>query len=1802
MKIFNARFGAWALLMSLLGSPFAPALSAQTFTDVTAAVVSGLPQLHKPCAAWGDYDNDGRLDFLFTASGTFQIWRNMGSAFTNVTASVAPGLLPVGADSVAWGDYDHDGWLDFIFSGNSGSDRGSEIWRNVGGIFTNVTATVAPGLPALYWSSVVWGDYDNDGRLDFLLTGSPGWTLIDWVRLSQIWRNTGTGFTNVTAAVAPGLPAVMSASMAWADYDNDGRLDFLFTGNTRYEAVPNSDTDFIIENVSQLWRNTGNGFINVTPSAAPALAGVYNSSVAWSDYDNDGRQDFLLTGSQFSQLWRNTGNGFANVTATVAPGLSAVAGSSVAWADYDNDGRSDFLIAGSNNRRLSQLWRNTEGGFTNVTATVAPGLPLVNEGWVAWGDYDNDGRRDFLLAGAVGSYCDGCDEPPRIAQLWRNTTVQTSPPPVVVTGLPTDPTQTSITLNMRSNPRGQTAHAWFVWGDSTNYGNATVVQPIGNGNSFTDFSQTITGLSTGVTYYYRAVGSNDQGLVFLGFEQRFVLALPGVTPSPVGSFNPNSAIINAHVTPNNLPTYGWFEWGLSPAYGQVTPVQSLGNSFDTTLSQSLSGLEVSSTYYFRAVVSNGLGVVYGEAQSFVEPDIPVVCPGSISPTIRIHGNGGGSGYSVNVHIACNWVVINSNSWITITSPTNGSGTGTVTYVTYALTPNTNSLSRSGNINIGGHNLLVTQAGGAHSEGCYVSITPGSTDRGYGAMMGTVSVGAATNCAWEVVNTTSWMTILSSTNGIGNGEVVYAIEANPDVQPRSGSFTIGGRIFTVRQAGHSTVSLPADQVVALGGTATFSVTVNLTPPFTYQWQFDGGNLVNGNGISGATTSNLVLTGVQYGQEGHYRCVVTRSSQTFISSSATLTVAPISNAVPLAEAVDTGDMFYWKTWGLLDIWFGQTNTTHDGIDALECSGLASGEWASVQAKSGGQGVLSFWWKTALTTPSDRLNFFIGPWQSAALTATTDWEQRTFVVPPGDVDLRWTFSNSSMGEPSKAWLDEVQFTPCNFRLPATNALIGYLGETRQITLAADANCPWQIVNTNSWITILSGITNLGSDVVRYLVTANPTSAGRSGYILIADEPFAISQQPGPAPSPAISLPEALDTEGTLTWETIGTPAWFGQTIVSRDGSDAAQSGPIGDSAAVTATTSVQGPGTVFFWWKVSSEANKDYLKFFINGEQQTRISGETDWQLLSYNLFSGYNVLKWTYSKNHRVAVGNDRGWLDQVQFVPTPATGLCALAISPISAAHSGNAETGSVSVVVTTGCGWDIVNTNSWITLLGGSAEGNGLVRYSVGANNFRNPRTGVLLIGGRPFTVTQASGLPPCSYHVSATNVSLSPQSWSSLVTVLTQPGCEWSVFNTNSWITIYSWTNSGSGHFLCSVSPNTVPVARTGQIWIEGHILTISQSAGPTPPAIPLAEALDTIGTPLVWNSGYYPWVGTTDVTHDGVDAAVSPAQGSGNSVFAYVTGPGTLTFWWKASGTSNRFHFYVTFVEQAFSSGEVDWEQRTISIPVGTHRLSWYFEQGSAGAADRGWLDQVQFVPLPLCPVTLSPGAASYLPGSSTGSISVAAAPDCAWNVFSSNSWISILSAPNGTGNGSVTYAVAANSTAAGRTGLVQIANQVFLVTQAGDLSTCTISILPTNRIHGYGSATSTVAVTTQTSCPWSVVNTNPWIRILSTSNSFSAGVVFYSVTPNTNLQTRSGNIVIGGRNFFLTQSGLPWLQIIGRTATNATFSMQGDVRKMYVIEYSADLIHWTPISTNPAPSTVTDAPAGNAPQRFYRTVEIP
>ena len=138
-----------------------------------------------------------------------------------------------------------------------------------------------------------------------------------------------------------------------------------------------------------------------------------------------------------------------------------------------------------------------------------------------------------------------------------------------------------------------------------------------------------------------------------------------------------------------------------------------------------------------------------------------------------------------------------------------------------------------------------------------------------------------------------------------------------------------------------------------------------------------------------------------------------------------------------------------------------------------------------------------------------------------------------------------------------------------------------------------------------------------------------------------------------PPVPLPVALNNSN-LVWDTSPSIPWFGQTNVSHDSLASGRSYFIGDGQQSSLTTTTNGPGTLSFWWKVSSQTNADVLSFSSYGGGTTnltaQISGETGWAQLSVFLPGGPQTMVWTYTKDASQSAGLDAGFVDQVSYVP------------------------------------------------------------------------------------------------------------------------------------------------------------------------------------------------------------------------------------------------------------------------------------------------------------------------------------------------------------------------------------------------------------------------------------------------------------------------------------------------------------------------------------------------------------------------
>lgn len=121
-----------------------------------------------------------------------------------------------------------------------------------------------------------------------------------------------------------------------------------------------------------------------------------------------------------------------------------------------------------------------------------------------------------------------------------------------------------------------------------------------------------------------------------------------------------------------------------------------------------------------------------------------------------------------------------------------------------------------------------------------------------------------------------------------------------------------------------------------------------------------------------------------------------------------------------------------------------------------------------------------------------------------------------------------------------------------------------------------------------------------------------------------------------------------------------WFAQNRETHDGDAAGQSGATTNGGSSSLQTYVLTPGTLTFWWKVSSEEGFDFLRVYVDQSPTPlfTISGETDWEQKTIAFTNaGQHTVRWTYTKDGSVSAGRDAGWLDEVKFtVPPPVVSI------------------------------------------------------------------------------------------------------------------------------------------------------------------------------------------------------------------------------------------------------------------------------------------------------------------------------------------------------------------------------------------------------------------------------------------------------------------------------------------------------------------------------------------------------------------
>lgn len=362
-------------------------LSAQvSFTQITeGSLVTTLSDSRS--VNFVDFDNDGWED-IFISNGpengqNNMLYKNNGDGtFTSKTGD--PIVLDFSpSDGATFADADNDGDIDaFVVTWHNHVNYYYQ--NNSDGTFTRLPNALT-GNEGTYSETASWGDYNNDGLVDIIITNS-------YINLkNMLFENLGNqAFSQITSGIIATENAP-SRSANWADYDGDGKTD-LFVSNEGNRK-------------NNLFHNDGEGAFTKVEGDPIVASSRSSMSGSWGDVNNDGFLDLFVANAgqyqeQNNQLYINQGNG--TFLAAPSSDLTTEGGCSYgsAFADIDNDGDLDLLVANGfcYNNLADYLYLNDgDGNFTRDQNSLAA-LPNVCSFGAAWGDYNKDGFLDLVVA------------------------------------------------------------------------------------------------------------------------------------------------------------------------------------------------------------------------------------------------------------------------------------------------------------------------------------------------------------------------------------------------------------------------------------------------------------------------------------------------------------------------------------------------------------------------------------------------------------------------------------------------------------------------------------------------------------------------------------------------------------------------------------------------------------------------------------------------------------------------------------------------------------------------------------------------------------------------------------------------------------------------------------------------------------------------------------------------------------------------------------------------------------------------------------------------------------------------------------------------------------------------------------------------------------------------------------------------------------------------------------------------------------------------------------------------------------
>ena len=378
MKIIQIIF------LALLPGLIPTMVLAQMFTKVTTGPVV-LTASGSRSVNFLDFNNDDFQDLLIT-NGTSGgennlLYRNNGDGtFFDVSNVVSMDGTPT--DGATCADFNNDGQID-ICAVNWYNINNLLYLNGGGGAYSKIDTGDIPNDNG-YSETASWGDADNDGLVDLLVTNSAG------IRRNYLYRNLGGGAFERLNQTAPAAGNYTSRSVNWIDIDLDGDQDIFVTNEGNEQNT--------------LYRNDGGMVFTRINNDPLATSNRSSHSASWGDIDNDGDFDVVIANyQQDNQVFLNNGSGaFSEVSYPF--GTDGGCSFSSSLADFDNDGDLDLFVTNGYCGSGLQNFLYTNDGNGNFQRVMNEPMAMDSGGsyGCAWADIDNDGFMDLAVANWEG--------------------------------------------------------------------------------------------------------------------------------------------------------------------------------------------------------------------------------------------------------------------------------------------------------------------------------------------------------------------------------------------------------------------------------------------------------------------------------------------------------------------------------------------------------------------------------------------------------------------------------------------------------------------------------------------------------------------------------------------------------------------------------------------------------------------------------------------------------------------------------------------------------------------------------------------------------------------------------------------------------------------------------------------------------------------------------------------------------------------------------------------------------------------------------------------------------------------------------------------------------------------------------------------------------------------------------------------------------------------------------------------------------------------------------------------------------